>query len=156
MNKEILIQENKKLILKNVVCKELLGLSYYDLDKEIQKFQSTIMAKNLHVYGPLIIKNFGTHLQDDGVVTVDVAILTQAKDYMIMKDSMIVEDEHVCSNCVYTHFDGRQEDIQMAYNKADIYIYENNLDTTGVVYTLYLSRDTNNAVIDIFKQVVLL
>lgn len=156
MNKEIVIRENKKLTLKNVICKELMGIPYYDLEKEVQKFQTMIMSRNLQLYGPLVIKNFGTHLQDDGSATIDMAILAQAKDYKKMEGIMKVEDTHTCSDCMYAHFEGRQDDIQMAYNKLDLYFYENNLDATGIVYTLYLSNTKNEAAIDIFKQVAII
>lgn len=153
MNKEILIKPNKKLVLKNVIKKELKNIPIEQLDKEIQKFQTMVLSKNTQPFGPLIIRNSGTHISENGV-TVDTDIIVQANNYKIMKNQFIIEENHICSNCVYAHYDDNSDNIQHVYNKIDLYFYENDLSESGITYTLYLSNEPSRTVIDIFKQVV--
>ena len=55
MNKEILIEENKVLKLKNVLMREFSFDDEDSLDKKMHMFESYLKVHNIETFGPLII-----------------------------------------------------------------------------------------------------
>lgn len=153
MNKKINILENKKLVLKSVIKKSLNKLPSDQIDKEVQKFQNVLLSHNLSIFGPLVICNKGSHISETGSVTVDIDIIVQAREYKKMKALFDIEETHICSGCILAQFEGDAENIQFAYSKLDVFIYENNLVSTGLIYTLYKNSSVKHTCLDIFKKV---
>lgn len=153
MNKTITILENKKLVLKNVIRKRCKNLPSDKVDEEVRKFQNTLLAHNPLVFGPLVICNKGTHVLESGAVNLDIDILVQAREYKKMKDLFEIEESHECRHCVVAQYEDDAEHIPLAFSKLDIYIYENDLIPTGIMYTLYKNDSPSHTSIDIFKQV---
>ena len=50
------VLENKKLVLKNVLKKELRGISFEDIDQQINKFANRLDILKVQTFGPLVIK----------------------------------------------------------------------------------------------------
>ena len=55
------VLENKKLVLKNVLKKELRGISFEDIDQQINKFANRLDILKVQTFGPLVIKFCGTN-----------------------------------------------------------------------------------------------
>lgn len=53
------VLENKKLVLKNVLKKELRGISFEDIDQQINKFANRLDILKVQTFGPLVIKFCG-------------------------------------------------------------------------------------------------
>ena len=53
------IKENKKLVLKQVICKKLLGAQLDNVDNEIEKFHQHLQLLNVQLFGPLVVKRRG-------------------------------------------------------------------------------------------------
>ncbi|HEL2338774.1 TPA: AraC family transcriptional regulator, partial [Streptococcus suis] len=64
------VLENKKLVLKKVICKKLSSLQFEDLEQEIDRFYQHLQLLKVQMFGPLIVKNSGTILHEDGTITV--------------------------------------------------------------------------------------
>lgn len=148
------IKENKRLVLKNVIIKELRNISIRDLDPEINKFVNHLQVMHVQAFGPMVLKLIGTKLHEGGVISFDYDIIVQAHNYMNFKNQFKVEKEHTCDNCAYVRFEGRQEDLQFAHSKLDLHFYENDMATNGVSYTVHISNNPEHMVVDIFKPVV--
>ena len=60
------VLENKKLVLKNVLKKELRGISFEDIDQQINKFANRLDILKVQTFGPLVIKFCGTNISEEG------------------------------------------------------------------------------------------
>lgn len=150
---KIEIRENKKLILKKVINKSLDLIPFENLDVEINKFYNNIHALKLQIFGLLIIRNKGMKIGDDGKITSDYYLYIQAYDYKQYKNQFNVLDEVVAEYCLYTRFEGKPEYLQLAFNKLEIYEYEEDMITRGDIYMISLEGSEDHIVMDIFKPV---
>lgn len=150
------VKENKKLVLKHVLKKEIRNMEMEKLEIEIQNFTKKIELLKVKARGPLIIKNYGTTITDDGNLLASYDLMVQVDDYKQYGKLFGIEETHACPYCVYVRFEGKPEDLHYAYSKLDVYFYENELEATGVEYSLYLEENENYSKIDIFRQVVTL
>lgn len=151
--KKIEIKNNKKLKLKNVVIKELTNINIENFEIEISKFLNEIKTLKIHTFGPLIIRNKGVKIIDDEKITSDYNLYIQAHDYKQYKNQFTVLDEVVAEHCLYTRFEGKPENLQLAFNKLEIYEYEEDIITRGDIYMISLEDSEDHIVMDIFKPV---
>lgn len=55
--------------------------------------------------------------------------------------------------CMYLRFEGREEDLHIAYKKIEVDAYENDIDLKGNSYTIFVdAADDGNIVADIFME----
>lgn len=147
------VLENKKLVLKNVLHKELKGISMDTIDKEIYEFGKMLDLLKVQTFGPLIIKTAGTNITEDGNITVDYDLFIQAHDYKQYKNSFLVEDRHVCEHCAYVHYEGSPEDLNYAHMKLDLFFYEHDLKNQGILYSVCIQEGEEYIVMDLFRPV---
>lgn len=147
------VQENKKLVLKNVVIKQLRDIEAQSLDFEVQKFINQLKVAQAQMFGPIILRMLGTKFQEDGSLSFDYDVIVQAHDFENYKEQFHTEIEHCCNQCIYVRFEGELSDVNYAQMKLDVYLYENELESTGETYTVYVDEDRENAIIDIFRPV---
>lgn len=148
------IQENKKLVLKNVIKKELRSIKFEEFDNELQKFSTKIELLKVQVFGPLVIKACGMNVSEEGIMTCDYDLFTQAHDYKQYKNEFVIEDRHVVEHCVYLHYEGNPEDVAYAHSKLDLHFYEHDLHSDGVMYSICLQESEDYLAMDFFKPVV--
>ncbi|VMW75869.1 Bacteriocin ABC transoporter [Streptococcus pneumoniae] len=59
------VKDNKKLVLKSVICKKLHDTKVEDVDQEINKFHQHLQLLKAQIFGPLLengtIVEYGTH-----------------------------------------------------------------------------------------------
>lgn len=147
------VLENKKLVLKNVLRKELKNIQPESLSDEVSKLGILIEKLSVQAFGPLIVKSSGGYLGDDGVITIDYDLLVQAHNYKEFKSSFEPIERLEIPFCAYIHFEGHSEDIQFAHSKLDLHFYENDLEATGEIYSVMVEDSEHNTVVDIFKPV---
>lgn len=150
---KLLIKENKKLVLKNVLIYEIKGIKVEQIDKQIQLFVEKIKTLKVKTFGPLISKNYGISLQSDGEMITDYDIMVQASDYLQYKGIFKTASELSISNCVYLHFEDNPQYINFAYSKLDVYFYEKDLISSGVIYNVLIKDSPELMIMDIFKPV---
>ena len=151
---KIEVVENKKLVLKNVLRKELKNIEMRYLDDGINKFSLLLNKLSVQTFGPLIIKNCGMNVTNEGAMLMDFDLLIQAHNYKAYKSAFEAIDRLEVPNCLYARFEGNPEDIQFAHSKLDLYFYENDLGQTGEVYSVMVEDSQDFSVIDIFKPVI--
>ncbi len=148
------VKEHKKLVLVKTLKKELRDAPLDSVDQEIIKFTQKLDLLKVQVFGPLVIHNVGTNIHEDGTMTLDYNLIVQAYDYKQYKNKFIAEERYECNHCLYLHYEGRPEDISYAHMKLDLFEYENELITTGELYTVCISENESYVVMDLFKPVV--
>lgn len=150
------VLENKKLVLKNVLIKELRNISLDEVDQEIQKFTNNLDILKVKAFGPLVIKSCGTNILDDGTITTDYDLIVQAHDYMQYKNQFVTKQRFECPHCAYIHFDGNPLELNYAHTKLDLFFYENELESTGEIYTVCIQENEDHVVTDLFRPVMYL
>lgn len=148
------VLENKKLVLKNVLVNKLRGISFEDVDKEISKFVNKLNILNVKMFGPLVIKSYGTNIHEDGTITTDYDLIVQAHDYKQYKSNYYIQEKYECPHCVYIHYEGVPEDVNYATIKLDLYFYENELESNGEMYSVYIHDSEDYIVTDFFRPVI--
>ena len=111
------IKENKKLVLKKVICKKLLGAQLDNVDNEIEKFHQHLQLLNVQLFGPLVVKNSGTKIHEDGQLTTDFELYVQAHDFRQYNKIYEVAEEISVPHCLYLRFEDSPEYLQLAYSK---------------------------------------
>lgn len=143
--------ENKKLVLKNVLIKELKSINMETVDQEIQNFMRKVELMKAQVFGPLVIHTIGTNISETGEITSDYELIVQAHDYLQYKHEFITKERLSCPHCLYLHYDGSPEELMYAHSKLDLYIYEHELSTSGELYSVCIQESEHNVVMDFFQ-----
>ena len=146
--------ENKKLVLKNILRRELKNIQLEMLDEEVNKFDFLLNKLAVQKFGPLVMKSSGIKINDDSVVTMDYDLLIQAHNYQEFKSAFEPIDQLEIANCIYVHFEGNPEDIQFAHSKLDLYFYENDVVQSGDTYSVVIEDSSHHAIVDIFRPVI--
>lgn len=147
------VLENKKLVLNNVLKKEIRNISLENINKEIQKFTNKLQLLNVQVFGPLIIKSCGTNIHENGTITADYDLMVQSHDFMQYKNEFVILPRFECSHCAFVHFEGEPSDVSYATAKLDLFFYENDLEGTGENYTVCIMESEDHTVMDFFRPV---
>lgn len=150
---KIEIKINKKLKLKTVLNKNINNINLQIIQVEISKFINLLKTLKVNTFGPLIIRNKGVKISEEGSITADYDLYIQAHDYKQYKKSFNILDEVIVDNCLYARFEGKPEYLQLAFNKLEIYEYEEDIITRGDIYMVSLEDSEDHIVMDIFKPV---
>ena len=86
------IQDNKKLVLKSVICKKLYDIKVENINQEIEKFYQHLQLLKAQIFGPLIVKSCGTTIHDDGLITTDFDFYIQAHNAQQYSNIYDVQD----------------------------------------------------------------
>ncbi|MFN7249517.1 MAG: AraC family transcriptional regulator [Anaerobacillus sp.] len=148
------VKENKKLVLKQVLIKQLKNIQLDQIDEEVTKFTNQMQLLKVQTFGPLITKTSGTNFHEDGKITMDYELMVQAHDYKQYKKTFHTSERFECSNCVYLRYEGAPENIHYATSKLDLYFFENELASDGSTINVHVSESTDRIVVDIFKPVL--
>lgn len=143
----------KKLVLKKVIIKKLPGIALQDIDHEIQQFYQQLKLLNVQIFGPLITRNKGTNIHEDGTISVDYELYMQAHDYQQYDHQFDISDEICVENCLYVRFCDSPEYLELAQAKMSIYIYEEDIPVLEDTYTVFVSSNDAQITVDIFKPV---
>lgn len=101
----------------------------------------------------MVIHNKGTIISEENISVSSYNLYIQAHEYKEYKNIYTILDEVVAEYCLYTRFEGKPEYLQLAFNKQEIYEYEEDIITRGDIYMISLEDSEDHIVMDIFKPV---
>lgn len=148
------VKNNKKLVLKQVICKTIHGIQVENIDHEIDKFYQHLQLIKAQLFGPLVVKSCGTIIHDDGSITTDFELYVQAHNAQQYRNMYEFREIVSVSHCVYVRFEDNPEYLQFAYSKLELYMYENDIQTDGTVYTVYVHSSPEKMLVDIFRPII--
>lgn len=148
------VKEHKKLVLVKTLKRELRNAPVDSVDQEIMKFTQRVNILKAQVFGPLVIHNIGTNINEDGTMTLDYDLIVQAHDYNQYKNEFIIGERYECKHCLFLHYEGRPKDLSYAHMKLELYEYENDLIASGEIYSVCISESESHLIMDLFKPVV--
>lgn len=151
---KIEVLENKKLVLRNVLKKELKYIGVEALNENLNLFGALLNKLSVQTFGPLVIKNCGANITNEGAIVMDYDLLVQAHNYNEYSSTFEPIDQLEVPNCIYARFAGNPEDVGFAHSKLDLHFYEHDLQQTGEVYSVMVEDSEYHSIIDIFKPVM--
>ena len=134
---EIKVAENKTLKLTNVVARRIAPEELGNMMVALTQLQNFIKSHNAQPIGPLVqaIK-IGQATQ----------LITQTEPGYEVDAVLRVK------NCLYAHYTGPMAYSQLASSKLQILAFEKDLKLTGDNYTIFVSQDDDDAVVDVFME----
>ena len=148
--KEIKVAENKTLKLTNVLSREIHPEEMASLPVVLTQMHNFIKSNGAQPLGPLVqcIKlPAGPNPQPE------VYMMQQATQLITQTEPGYEVDAVLrVKNCLYAHYTGPMAYSQLASSKLQILAFEKDLKLTGDNYTIFVSQDDDDAVVDVFME----
>ncbi len=154
MSKQIIIEENKVLKLKNVLTKTFIIDENFDenaFNIKFKEFNDYILNNKIASFGPMIIKNqiIGTEKK-----LIQFKLMIQTKNESLKVAAPYgFEIEHKTKPCLFSQFIGNHQDQGYANLKMQVYAYENDLILDVESYQVTKNKD-NEVEIDTFVPII--
>lgn len=153
MTRRILIDERKSFKLENVASIEveyqLEQSEMNQLDNLIILLHDTILNKGRQPIGPII-----QHVKSDQTGNMQVFFMQQANGEIANIDAPYIFRPLVhVKNCIFARYSGPPEYLNFAYQKMQIFAFEENITLNGSTYTIFISEDDSDDMqVDIFME----
>ena len=148
---EIKTAENKTLKLTNVLARQLRPEELGNLAVILTQMQNFMKSNGAQPIGPLVqAVKIGTgpdHVPELYMMQQATQLITQMEPGYHMDAVLRVK------NCLYAHYTGPMGQSQLASQKLQIHAFENEQTLTGSVYTIFVSQDDDDAVVDVFMEI---
>ncbi len=158
---KIEICDGKTLRLDNVLINRIMRFSLIEgndyveeisMETELAKMENVFKMNNIKQIGPLIqLSNMNRFSEEEFSIEID--LMLQASECFNPPKPFRMKESIVVPNCLYARFNGLEEDMKYAYQKIQIYAYENDIELLGDSYTVYLdSNEDGTIMVDIFME----
>ena len=153
MAKKIDVFLSRTIKLSNAVCREVyLSDNESPINIEVERMDNFIKSKGSKPFGPVIQLN-KSFVNEDGELDFKIILIRQSQNYINHVElPYSIESVLKEKDCLYTRFQGREEDIKFAYNKLAVFAYEEGIKLTGTSYTVFVDRFDEDVIIDIFMS----
>ena len=148
--REIQVAEHKTLKLTNVLARKVDGSELGNLPVVLTQMQNFIRSHNAMPVGPIIqcVK-----MRTGPNPTADIYFMQQVNQLITRLDPGYEMDAVLrVRNCLYAHYVGPMDHSSLASQKLDIYAFENEIERTGDVYSIYVNQDEDEGVLDVFME----
>lgn len=149
---KIVLRENKTLKLNNVLIREISENELIDINQISYMMDSYIKSKGNSTIGPMI--NYSTvEVDESGQPKVIIKLMVQLKNpiHNIEKPYELKAQLRV-TNCLFTRYTEKEENLQFAYQKLGVYAFENAIKLKGDSYTIFVKQEEENIVADVFME----
>lgn len=150
---KIILRENKTLKLNNVLIREISKNEFTDVNKIAHMMESYIKTKANSIVGPMI--NYSSISTDEsGQPKIILKLMMQIKNPIHNIESPYEYKSQIkISNCLFARFLDKEENIQFAYSKLNLYAFENDINLKGDSYTVLVDNKEGKMVADVFMEV---
>ena len=146
---EIKVAENKTLKLTNVLSHEVQPTEMGNMQLVLTQMQNFMKSNGAQPIGPLV--QAITFTPDHQMKLI---LMQQATQFIPQMEPGYHMDAVLrVKNCLYAHYTGPMNQSQLASSKLQIHAFENDQTLTGSIYTIYVSTDDDDAVIDVFMEI---
>lgn len=146
------VHTNKILKLTNAVCYMLEDNDFLSLDKTVYQMENYIKSKGAMPIGPLIQC---TEVQNDGGAEpkIQISLIRQVNTFINKLEApYTIQSVLRVPNCLYIRFIGDESHIKFAYDKLNVFAYEQEIPLTGRTYTIFTSKSEDEFSADIFME----
>lgn len=150
---KITVRENKVLKLKNVLIREIEEKEFNAIDKAAYMMDSYVKSKGNSTLGPMI--NYSsTSIDENGQVKIILKLMIQLKSPIHNVETPYkLENGIRVTNCLLARFCEKEENLQFAYSKLQLYAFEKDIKLKGDSYTVFVDNKDNRMTADVFMQV---
>ena len=148
--REIQTAENKTLKLTNVVSRRIQPEEFNNMQIVLTQMHNFIKSNGAQPLGPLVqcIKlPAGPNPQPE------IYMMQQATQLITQTEpGYEVDAVQRVKNCLYAHYTGPMAYSQLASSKLQLLAFEKGRKLTGDNYTIFVSQDDDDAVVDVFME----
>ena len=145
---EIKVAENKTLKLTNVLSHDVQPDEMGNMPLVLTQMHNFIKSNGAQPIGPIVqaITFSPEHEMKFTLMQQATQLITQVDPAYHMDAVLRVK------NCLYAHYTGPMSQSQLAASKLQIHAFENDQKLTGDTYTIFVSQDDDEAVVDVFME----
>ena len=150
---KIIIRENKVLKLNTVLIREINQSEFNDINKIAHMMESYIKSKANSILGPMI--NYTTtEVDESGQVRIIVKLMVQLKNPIHNVETPYeLKNQIRVTNCLFARFSEKEENLQFAYSKLQLYAFENDIKLKGDSYTVFVENKDSKMIADVFMEI---
>ena len=150
---KIIVRENKVLKLNNVLIRQVQENEFMDIQKVAYMMESYIKSKGNSILGPMI--NYTTAEADEnGQVKIILKLMFQLKNPIHNVETPYeLKNQIRVTNCLFARFSEKEENLQFAYSKLQLFAFENDIKLKGDSYTVYVENKDNKVIADVFMEI---
>jgi len=150
---KIIVKENKVLKLNTVLIRDVNENEFKYIGKVAYMMESYIKSKGNSSIGPMI--NYSTAKADEnGQVKIMLKLMVQLKNPIHnVEDTYEIKNQIRVTNCLFARFSEKQENLQFAYSKLQLYAFENNIKLKGDNYTVFVESKDDKMIADVFMEI---
>jgi hypothetical protein len=148
------VHKNKKLKLSNVLIREVLPCELGDTSKIIQQQENYLKTCGAVWVGPTI-QYTKPSLNEQNEIEITFKSLIQSSKYInnVEKPYIMESILRVC-NCLYVRYIGAEEKMRFAYDKLNLFAFEEDIELKGDSYTILVSQKDGVVTADIFMEYI--
>lgn len=146
----IQVSESKTLKLTNVLSRRIMPEEIQSLGTIVMQMDNYIKSQNALPIGPLvqhIVVTTGPNPEPQ------LYLMRQANQLITRLDAQYHMDAVLrVKDCLYAHYTGPMVKSELASQKLSILAFENDIKLKNSVYTIFVSQDDDEAVVDVFME----
>lgn len=152
---KIELNDRKTLKLTNTLKRRIeFGEEDTMLTVPVEQMQSYIRVKGARQIGPLIQY---THANDSeaGEWDINMELMLQCNNYIHkVEEPYAMEATVRVPNCIYCRYTGPGEMLKFAYDKINLFAFENDIPMRGNSYTIFVEQNEEEGtlVADVFME----
>ena len=146
---QIILKENRMLSLDNVFMFTKQAVRIDELDAVVLEFQELLQNMKITTYGDIVLKTCGTKMTDTGTVITDCELMAQCVD----PHTPDVLQKMNVSPCLYVRYQGHPEYIHYVYQKLELFTFEHEIITNGVIYTIVSKQKNDEVICELYQEV---
>ena len=152
-NEKIIVRENKVLKLNTVLIRQVNESEFIDIEKVAYMMESYIKSKGNSILGPMI--NYTTAEADEnGQVKIIIKLMFQLKNPIHnVETPYVLKNQIRVTNCLFARFSEKEENLQFAYSKLQLYAFENDIKLKGDTYTVFVENKDSKMIADVFMEI---
>lgn len=149
---KIIVKENKTLKLNNVLIREVSQNELIDINKIAYMMESYIKTKGNGTLGPMV--NYSNvEIDEKGEPKMILKLMIQLKNPLNNIDKPYEYRTQIrVTNCLFARFMEKEENLQFAYSKLNLFAFENDLKLKGDSYTVFVDKKETSIVADVFME----
>lgn len=148
--KKIVIIKDKILKLSNCIIRNCMENELVNTGKIKYMFENYLKNNGLKQVGPNIVYSSLKFENDRPQIITSLLVQIENDNKLVLDKPYIFEKEVVVEKCLFAEFKGNIKYLPLAYQKMEVYAYENDLILKGDKYTVYLMEDSTNTIVHVF------
>ena len=146
----IQVSESKTLKLTNVLSRRIMPEELQSIGTIVMQMDNFIKSQNALPIGPLvqhIVVTTGPNPEPQ------LYLMRQANQLITRLEAQYHMDAVLrVKDCLYAHYTGPLAKSELATQKLNILAFENDIKLNNSVYTIFVSQDDDEAVVDVFME----